>query len=152
MRVAATRSGWPSLAISALPKLVCPVCSPGYAAVLPSLGVGFLTSTTYLLPTTGVMLALAVAALRQRTTKHRRAAPFWIGVFASVCILAGKFWFEFAAMTYSGIAVLAIASVWNVMSKRSRANRCSHGVQPACASRNRKTNPDEEEDQDGTDD
>jgi hypothetical protein len=39
----------PGVGVSILPKVICPLCSPVYAAVLSSLGLGFLVSTTYLL-------------------------------------------------------------------------------------------------------
>lgn len=53
----------PAVGVSLLPKFVCPLCSPAYAALLSSLGLGFLVSTTYLLPLTFVFLSLAIGAL-----------------------------------------------------------------------------------------
>ena len=35
----------PGVGVSMLPKVICPVCSPAYAAVLSSLGLGFLVTT-----------------------------------------------------------------------------------------------------------
>src|SRR5260370_27513328 len=45
---------FPGIGVSLLPKLMCPACWPAYAAVLSSVGLGFLISTTYLLPLTAL--------------------------------------------------------------------------------------------------
>jgi len=50
----------PGVGVSLLPKVICPFCSPAYAAVVSSLGLGFLMDTTYLLPITVAFLALAL--------------------------------------------------------------------------------------------
>ena len=47
----------PSVGVSLMPKLMCPACWPAYAAVLSFVGLGFLISTTYLLPLTVLFLA-----------------------------------------------------------------------------------------------
>ena len=60
----------PGVGVSLLPKLMCPACWPAYAAVLSSVGLGFLISTTYLLPLTVLFLAVAAA----RLGSGRRAA------------------------------------------------------------------------------
>lgn len=114
----------PAIGLSAAPKMVCPICSPGYAALLSSLGVGFLASVTYLLPLTAAMLTLAAVTLRVGASSRRGLAPFWIGVGASACILAGKFWLDSAPTTYLGIVLLAIASVWNAAPRARHANSC----------------------------
>src|SRR5258708_12119466 len=49
----------PGAAISLLPILACLLCWPAYAALLSSLGLGFLGNSAYLLPLTGALLALA---------------------------------------------------------------------------------------------
>ena len=36
----------PGIGVSLLPKAVCPICSPDYAALLSSVGLGFLGSAT----------------------------------------------------------------------------------------------------------
>ena len=49
--------------VSLLPKVICPMCSPAYAAVLSSVGLGFLVSTAYLLPE---------ATIAQRISRAKR--------------------------------------------------------------------------------
>jgi hypothetical protein len=106
-----------------LPKLICPVCSPAYAAVLSSLGLGFLVSTTYLPPVTVAFLGVAVGALAFGASNRRGLRPFGIGVIAASSVVAGKFWLDSATITYAGVGLLVVASVWNVTPRR--ANICS---------------------------
>src|SRR5437667_6303051 len=103
----------PGVGVSMLPKVICPICSPAYAAVLSSVGLGFLVSTTYLLPVTVVFLAVAVGALGFRASSRRGLKPFWIGVIAAGSVLAGKFWLDSATVTYAGVGLLVVASVCN---------------------------------------
>lgn len=117
----------PAVAVSLLPKVVCPICSPAYAALLSSLGLGFLASTAYLLPVTVAFLAVAVGALFLRASSHRGLLPFWLGTVAAICVLFGKFWIGSASTTYVGVGLLIVASVWNVVPKRKTPDVC-----PAC--------------------
>ena len=48
----------PGAMVSLLPILPCALCWPAYAALISSLGLGFLRSSTYLLPLTAVLLAV----------------------------------------------------------------------------------------------
>jgi len=113
----------PGVGVSMLPKVICPVCSPAYAAVLSSLGLGFLVSTTYLLPVTVAFLAVAVGALACRASSRRGLWPFWTGMIAASSVVAGKFWVDSSTITYAGVGLLVFASVWNVIPRR--ANICS---------------------------
>jgi hypothetical protein len=113
----------PGVGVSMLPKVICPVCSPAYAAVLSSLGLGFLASTTYLLPVTVAFVGVAVGALAFRASSRRGLRPFGIGVIAASSVVAGKFWLDSATMTYAGVGLLVVASAWNVIPRR--ANICS---------------------------
>src|SRR2546425_12115164 len=86
----------PGVGVSMLPKVICPVCSPAYAAVVSSLGLGFLVSNRYLLPVTVVFLAVAVGALAFRASRRRGLRPFWIGTIAASSVVVGKFWLDSA--------------------------------------------------------
>ena len=108
----------PGVGVSILPKAICPVCSPAYAAALSSLGLGFLVSTTYLLPVTIIFLAGAAGSLAFRATSRRGLRPFWVGVIAASSVVAGKFWLDSAAITYAGVALLVVASIWNAVPGR----------------------------------
>jgi mercuric ion transport protein len=130
-RAAPVGGGWgrslvaaPAVAISLLPSLTCPLCWPAYAALLSSVGLGFLANSAYLLPLTGMLLAVAVAGfgLQIRTAGY---VPFILGLVSVGTILPGKFVMGSNLATYGGVALLAIASVWSLVSRRSTAARCS---------------------------
>ena len=56
----------PGIGVALLPKLLCPLCWPLYAAVVSSIGLGFLIGTAYLLPITSAFLVLTLAILAFR--------------------------------------------------------------------------------------
>ena len=115
---------FPGAGVSLLPKLMCPACWPAYAASLSSLGLGFLISTTYLLPLTAMFVAVTMGSLAFRASRRRGLSPFWAGVVAAVLILAGKFYFESALATYAGVSLLILASLWNSWPPRATAVSC----------------------------
>lgn len=103
----------PGVGFSILPKLACPLCWPAYAALLSSIGLGFLISAAYLLPLTAAFLLLAVAALAFRANKRRGCRPFVLGVIAGIAVLFGKFAWESKFTMYSALGLLVVASLWN---------------------------------------
>ena len=103
----------PGVGVSLLPKLMCPACWPAYAALLSSVGLGFLISTTYLLPLTVLFLVVAVGSLGFRASSRRGLGPLWLGLSAGTLILGGKFYLESTPVTYAAVGFLIVASVWN---------------------------------------
>ena len=117
----------PGLGLSLVPKVICPFCWPSYAALLSSLGLGFLISTAYLLPLTAILLSACVGSLAYQAPRRRGLGPFWLGLGSIVLVLTGKFYFNSALVTYGGVALLATASIWNVWPRRAENAHC-----PAC--------------------
>ena len=116
-----SKRGWKPtlLSISAIlasliPSITCPLCVTAYTALLSTLGLGFLMSSTYLLPLTVAMLALAVGALGFEASKRGNWGPFMLCLFGSAVILTGKFLFVSPSATYTGVALLLAASLWNL--------------------------------------
>ena len=70
--------------------IACPVCWPAYAGLLSSLGLGFLISTTYLLPLTAIFLIFALGTLAFRATSCGRYGPFLLSLVAATGILLEK--------------------------------------------------------------
>src|SRR5215468_5389366 len=103
----------PGFGISLMPKLACPLCWPAYAGLLSSLGLGFLISTTYLLPLTAAFLTLAVGSLAFRAARRHGFQPFWLGLTAAILVLGGKFYFDSAPVLYAGAGLLIATSCWN---------------------------------------
>ena len=116
--------GLPAVGLSLLPKVVCPMCSPAYAALSSALGVGFLASTRYLFPLTTVLLSVAVASMFIGATTRRGRGPFWTGVAAAAGILFGKFSLDSARVMYAGVGLLVVASVWNAFSRHTTETFC----------------------------
>jgi hypothetical protein len=125
-------SGWKSAAVvlpgagvALLPKLACPACWPAYAAVIGSMGLGFLLESRYLLGVISGFLGLSLAALWWRAKERRGYGPLALGAAASGAILLGKFVLESKGLWWAGAALLAAASLWNAWPRR--------GACPACA-------------------
>lgn len=130
------RGGWrnsfaalPAIGAAALPKLTCPACWPAYSGLLSAMGVSFVNYTPYLFPLTAAFLLLSLIALGWRASQRRGYGPLWMGVAASVVLLAGKFAFDSDVAMYAGMAVLIAASLWNAWprSRQQAAGNC-----PAC--------------------
>ncbi len=115
----------PGVAVSLLPKLVCPMCWPAYAGLLSSVGLGFLISAAYLLPFTAGFLALALAAMGFRANSRHGYGPFLLGVVATVGVLLGTFWWKSKATMYGAVGLLVLASLWNTWPRRATSKEAS---------------------------
>jgi mercuric ion transport protein len=109
---------FPGIGVSLLPKLACPACWPAYAGLLSSVGLGFLISTTYLLPLTSAFLLLALSAMAIKAKTRRGYGPLVLGVLASVGVVAGKFVWESGPLMYGAVGLLVVASAWNAWPRR----------------------------------
>lgn len=109
----------PSIGVSLLPKLACPLCWPAYAGLLSSVGLGFLVGTAYLLPLTIAFLLLALVAMAFRARVRRGYRPLVLGLIASVGVVAGKFVWDSRLMLYGAVGLLILASIWNTLPQRS---------------------------------
>ncbi len=108
-------SAIPSVGVALLPNLTCPACWPAYSALLSSAGIGFIDYTPYLLPTMAVFLSITLAALAYRAPARRGYGPFWLGIFASLGIVTGKFIIDDERVLYVGVGLLIGASLWNIL-------------------------------------
>ena len=107
----------PAAAASMLPVLGCPLCWPGYAALLSSLGLGFLASARYLLPVTIALLGIALLGLAIQA-RRQGFTPLMLAVVASVANVMGKFVLDVSALTYAGVPLLVLASALSMMRGR----------------------------------
>ena len=103
----------PGVSVSMLPKLACPACWPAYAALLSSIGLGFLISTVYLLPMTVALLSLALGAIAYRAKQRNGYGPFLLALVAVTVVPLGKFVWESKPTMYSAFGLLVVASLWN---------------------------------------
>jgi hypothetical protein len=100
------------------------MCWPVYASVLASVGLGFLTSSTYLFPLTVGFLMMVIAALLYGARERWGHGPFILGLVGSTALVVGKFQLESNPIMYCGVVVLICSSVWNVWPRKSSAVRC----------------------------
>jgi len=123
-------ASFPGVGAALFPTMTCPVCWPGYGAILSSLGIGFIPSNRVLLPLTVLFLAFYLGMLAWDARKCRRVGPLVLGMAASTVLIGGRFIIASDAALYAGIGFLMAASVWNVWSAKKRMilrTRC-----PAC--------------------
>jgi hypothetical protein len=78
----------PGVLVSLLPVLACSWA--GIVVLISSLGLGFVGSSRFLLPVTGVLLAVAVVGLGMQI-KTAGYGPFVLGVVSVAAILPSKF-------------------------------------------------------------
>lgn len=114
----------PAVGTALMPKLVCPACWPAYSALLGAMGLGFVNYTPFLLPLTAIFLVLVLATLAWRAGARRGYAPLALGLLASAAILVGKFQFDSDNATYSGVALLIGATLWNAWPRRNQTASC----------------------------
>ena len=103
----------PGIGGSLLATLACPLCWPMYAGVLAALGVGGVTYSTLALPLGLGFLALSVASLWYRANQRRGYRPLLLGIAGAGLLLAGEMAIGSEVVTFSGVGVLIVASVWN---------------------------------------
>lgn len=115
----------PAVGVSVAPKLICPICSPAYAAILGALGLGFLTQTRYLFVLNLGLLAVSEFWLLFRAKPRNGYGPAFVGLGAAALVLAGKFARNSIPMLWTGIVMLLAAAVWHSLPCR-RADSCSH--------------------------
>lgn len=119
----------PSVGVSLLPKLACPLCWPAYAGLLSSFGLGFLISDVYLLPMTAGFLVIALGTMAFKANIRHGFGPFLLGLLASAAVLLGKFRWESSPTMYGAVGLLVIASLWNAWPIRGvsgQADICDH--------------------------
>lgn len=119
----------PAVAIALLPNVTCPACWPGYAALLSSLGVGFLPTARYLLPLTLAGLAIPLGVLTFGVRRGRGLLPLALGIIGSILIVVGRFALNSNSLLFLGTTGLVAASLWNTWPGRKR----SVGSCPACS-------------------
>ncbi len=126
-RLRNTAATVPGVGAAFLPKVVCPMCSPAYTALLSADGLPFLATARYLLPITLSFVTIAVGSLYVGAATRRGLAPFWLGIVGAAGLVSGKFWLGSTLAIFLGIALLIAASIWNAIPKRSSCPACEAG-------------------------
>lgn len=111
----------PSVAIGILPSFSCPSCWPAYAALLSSVGLGVYDYSEYLMPITITALAFSIAMLGWQAVHRKWFFPLILALIGSFIHLVGRFVLESDPVSYTGLAMLFIASFWSGFPKRRSA-------------------------------
>lgn len=128
LRLRHMTASFPGVGVALVPKVVCPMCSPAYTALLSSMGLPFLATATYLFPLTVGVITVGVGSLLVGADRRRGLGPFWLGVTAAACLLGGRFLVESVLLVCVGIVLFIAASVWNATPKRPNCPACVAGM------------------------
>jgi mercuric ion transport protein len=110
----------PGALVSILPTVTCPACLAGYAALLSSSGLGFLFKARVQVPLIVAFLSLGIVAIAWSTRSHRRTGPLIATIAGSAAVVIGRLVVGLQPATYAGVALLVVASLWNLWLKRPR--------------------------------
>lgn len=127
----------PAVAVALLPSVTCPACWPAYATLLSSLGIGFLPTSTYLLPLTFGAVAFALLVLAWQACRRRRFGPLMLAIIGAIVLLVGRFALQAEGALYCGVGMLVAASLWNAWPVKWQAasgQLPKKGNCPACQS------------------
>lgn len=96
----------PAVAVTLLPSIICPACWPAYAALLSSLGIGFLPTSTYLLPLTLAAVAFALLMFAWQSRRRRRYGPLSLATAGALVLLTGRLALQAQGLLYGGVVIL----------------------------------------------
>jgi hypothetical protein len=113
----------PATTIAVFPSVFCPACYPALAALLSSFGLGFFASEAVIQPLTVTFLLIALLALFYQSYKLKKYGSFAIGVIGALGIYAGHYLFPSLVLTYTSVAMLIGASIWNLVNKKKLFNK-----------------------------
>jgi hypothetical protein len=111
----------PAVAVALLPSITCPACWPAYAALLSSLGIGFLPTSVYLLPLTLGAVAFALLMFAWQARRRRRFGPLILATMGALVLLVGRFALQAEGGLYCGVGMLVAASLWDAWPVRRQA-------------------------------
>ncbi|MCK6458167.1 MAG: hypothetical protein L6Q92_16760 [Phycisphaerae bacterium] len=125
------RRGWlralaalPAAVLPLLPSVTCPLCLPAYAAVLSSLGLGFVLNNRVQRPLILLFLAVAVVSAAWSARRSRVHGALVVVVLASVAVIIGRIIWNIPWLMFAGILGLVAGSVWH-LALSSRLRRLS---------------------------
>ena len=94
--------------------ILCPLCLPAIAALLSSIGLGFVVSTTVIWPVLGFFVLLLLLGLVWGYKRHGNVWPLIIGILGIIAIPAGNYIVMARPLTYIGVAVVVASALWNL--------------------------------------
>ena len=124
-RTSRGRSTWlrslapvPGALLPLLPSVSCPACLAAYAGVVSALGLGFLFTERVLAPLIAGFLVVGIATIGWSSRTHGRRGPLLATLVGSAAVAAGRLIWRIPPAMYGGMALLVVASLWNMWLKR----------------------------------
>lgn len=118
----------PGLGTAIFAKAACPFCYPALAGLLSSFGLGFLFRETSLLIFSALFAGVALFGLFYRAHSRRGLGPFCLGALSVVIAGASKAIGQDMVL-YVGFGGLIVASIWNLIPRRSCGSCAVPGVE-----------------------
>jgi len=112
MEIGGMASGASGAMTLLLPAGLCPGCWPAYAAVLSSLGAGFLLKTSYEASIAVALFAVGVASHSYHVRRTARYTTLLLALAGASTALAGKFILGAPAVQYIGLFAFVLSAVW----------------------------------------
>ena len=114
----------PGIGAAVLAKASCPLCYPAIGGFLSSIGLGFLFEGVYFYVLVSVFISLSIFGLAFKAKSRRGYNPLWLGLVGIVSGVLGMY-FSIELIFYTGVAILILASIWNIIPKKEDCNVCS---------------------------
>lgn len=92
-----------------LPK--CPLC---VMAILSVLGLSIDINAEIFYPLTFLFILLGLGAMTLQARHKQEFKPLFLGILASMLIIAGKFYLPISIIFYSGLLLFTVAIMWNI--------------------------------------
>ncbi len=110
------RSGVSSVLLAAGVALVpkCPLCCAAYLGLLSSLGIAGFPISGWLLPGLCTLLLINLLSLGLTARKRKRGGPFILSALGTASILLAKFSLNSWSLCWIGVALILLASAWNL--------------------------------------
>ena len=109
----------PGVGAATLAKASCPLCYPAIAALLSSMGVGFLFEGIYFFALMALFFSIALFGLFFKAASRRGYPPFYLGTAGVTLALIGN-WNQILWVFYIGVGALLFASFWNLWPKKTK--------------------------------
>lgn len=113
----------PGALLPLLPSATCPMCLAAYAGVLSAVGLGFLFNERVLAPLIVIFLAVGIFSVAWSSRGYRRREPLLGTLLGSAAVVVGRLIWHVHLLVYSGVALLLVASLFNLWLKRPRQER-----------------------------
>lgn len=101
----------PALLLALLPK--CPFCWAAYMSLFSTLGIGTIPYQPWLLPVMVALLFINLGVLLYSAPHRNGYLPFYLSLAGALVIVICKFWLDLNTITYIGIGMIFIASIWH---------------------------------------